>query len=437
VNFENLDRALCGEIWASDAMDDLLREIASFGHRFTGSPGEKKARNAVRKRLEGWGLETRIQRFKVCTWERGPARLSIPALKIDLPALGMVYAGSTGERKRTFELVDLFEGTPGDFERNRKKLRGKAILFSKKEYVERDKKQGLWRYRKALEAGAKAFVVGTFRWPGVISAETLRVTEEDGPAPPAVTVSGESVAVLRRAARRGAKRIALATGGRDVSRFSGNLIAEIPGKRKAPAIVLGAHLDTFDISPGADDNGSGVAVVCEVARLLASSRVKLERTVRFVFFTGEELGRLGSRRYAETVGPDEVGVYFNFDLPANGGYPGLFTMMEKNDPGFWSRMQEEIHYRFPVREIVARASDHYSFYRRGIPCIWEIARNSGSRSPAAHHHTALDTLEYINSNELKEAATMAVKVVLHLARCEPFPFEPFEPVPEESVPHFS
>jgi Zn-dependent M28 family amino/carboxypeptidase len=132
-----------------------------------------------------------------------------------------------------------------------------------------------------------------------------------------------------------------------------------------------------------------------------------------------------------------VGVYFNFDLPANGGFPGLYTMMKDNDPAFWARLQEEMSFRFPVLEIVASASDHYSFYRRGIPCIWEISRNSGSRGPASLHHTAHDNLEYVNSNELKEAATMATKIVLYLTRRKPFPFKPFEPLPEESVPHFS
>lgn len=438
MNVETLDRALCGDIWTSDAMDALLREIASFGHRLAGSPGERKAQRAVTARLKRWGLKTRFQRFAVDSWVRGPARLAVPARGLDLPCEALVYSASTGAKTRSFELVDLFEGTPGDFERNRRSLRGKAVLFSRKDYQEHAKPDATWsRYNAALQAGAKAFVVGSFGSPGVISGQVLHVKGATPPLAPAVAVSGESVAALRRAAKNGTARVSLSVSCETVRRFTGNVVAELAGRRKAPAVVLGAHLDGFDLSPGADDNGSGVAVVCEVARLFAVHRVRPLRPVRFVFFTGEELGRLGSEAYASGLDPASVGVYFNFDLPANGGYPGLFTMMGASDPGYWSRLQDAVHYRFPVREIVSRASDHYSFYRRGIPCIWEIARNAGTRSPAALHHTAHDTLEYVNSNELKEAATLAAKLVLRLALDEDFPFAPFDPIPEEKVPHFS
>ncbi|GEM_PF-1369459 len=438
VDIQTLDRKMCGDIWTSDAMDDLLREIASFGHRFTGSPGERKARKAVVTRLKRWGLATRVQRFKADTWERGNSRLTIPGRKLEIPCLAMVFSASTGGKSRSFDLVDLYEGTPGDFERNRRNLRGKAVLFSRKEYQEHGRPDKGWsRYRAALEAGASAIVVGTYASPGVISVLSLSFKGSKPGLLPAVSVSGESVAALRRAMKNGSVRVNLSVSCETVSRFTGNVVAELPGKRKTGAVMLGAHLDSFCLSPGADDNGSGVAVVCEVARLFATHKVKPERPVRFVFFTGEELGRLGSKKYAGSLAPGEAGIFFNFDLPANGGFPALVTMTGRSDPEFWFRLQEEMHYRFPVREIVATASDHYSFYRRGIPCLWEISRNAGSRSPRALHHTALDTLEYVNANEMKEAAVMAAKIVLRLACKKMFPFEAFEPLPDEKVPHWS
>jgi carboxypeptidase Q len=438
VDLEKLDRELCGDIWTGNSMDAFLRGLNSIGHRFAGSPGERKAQKYVAGRLRRWGLATRFQRFRVDSWVRGPASLRVPSLGAELPCSALVYSASTGGKERAFELVDLFDGSPGDFERNRRRIRGRAVLFSRKDYQEFAKPEAGWnRIKAALEAGAKAFVMATYSTPGVIAAQTLRFKGSKTGLAPAVAVSGESAEGIRRAMRNGTVRIALSVSCRNVPRFTGNVIGELPGRRKGPALVLGAHLDSYDISPGADDNGSGVAVVCEVARLLAAHRVKPDRPVRFAFFTGEELGRLGSIHYAESLEPGDVAAYFNFDLPANGGYPGLFTMMPKSDPRFWQRLQEEIHYRFPVREIVSRASDHYSFYRRGIPCLWEISQKSGTRSPGSPHHTAYDTLEYVNSNELKEAATLAVKLVLRLSSGKRPPFRRFEPLPDEQVPHFS
>jgi Iap family predicted aminopeptidase len=438
VDFEKLDRALCGDIWSGDSMDAFLRDLNAIGHRFSGSPGERKAQKFVAGRLKRWGLRTRFQRFRVDSWVRGPARLRLPSQRLELPCSALVYSASTGGRERSLELLDLFDGTPGDFERNRRRIRGKAVLFSRKDYQEHGSPKAGWsRYKAALEAGAEAIVVGTYGTPGVVSAQTLKYKDSKPGSAPAVAVSGDSAERIRRAMKGGTVRVALSVSCRNIPRFTGNVIGELPGRRKGPALVLGAHLDSFDISPGADDNGSGVALVCEVARLLSAHRVKPERPVRFAFFTGEELGRLGSEKYAGSVEPEEIAAYFNFDLPANGGYPGLYTMMGKSDPPFWFRLQDEIHYRFPVREIVSRASDHFSFYRRGIPCLWEISTKSGTRSPGSPHHTPYDTLEFINSNELKEAATLAVKLVLRLSSGTRPPFERFEPVPDDQVPHFS
>jgi len=433
VNLKKADREICGDIWTGDAMESLLGDIASFGNRFTGSRGEKKARKTVVERLEGWGVDTRVQRFKVDTWVRSGSRLRVPAKDLEIPCLAFVFSRSTGGRARTLEVVDLFEGTPGDFRRHGGKIKGKAVLFSRKDYEELEEKRDLSRTEEAVRAGAEALIVGTYRSPGVVSTASLKIRASCGKPPITVGISGESVALLRRAMRSGARKVSLSTSCENVSRFTGNVVGFLPGRRKDQEIVLGAHLDTFDLSPGADDNGSGVAVVSEVARLLATHGVRLERPVRFLFFTGEELGRLGSEKYAENAeNRKRIGVFFNFDLPANGGYPRLYAMTGKNDPGFWDGLMESMHYRFPVKEILSRASDHYSFYRRGVPCIWEIAHRSGSRSPSALHHTALDTLEYVNPNELKEAATMAAKIVLYLGTRKRWPFAPHEPVPEES-----
>jgi carboxypeptidase Q len=82
---------------------------------------------------------------------------------------------------------------------------------------------------------------------------------------------------------------------------SNNVIAEIPGDdRSGGWIIVGAHLDSWDLATGAQDNGTGVIMVLEAARAIASLPHPPRRTIRFALWTGEEPGLLGSRTYVRT-----------------------------------------------------------------------------------------------------------------------------------------
>src|SRR5271166_1846887 len=80
-----------------------------------------------------------------------------------------------------------------------------------------------------------------------------------------------------------------------------NTVAEIRGKETPDEVVmLGAHLDSWDLGTGSADNGTGSMAVLEAARALVKSGVQPKRTIRFVLFSGEEEGLCGSLKYVET-----------------------------------------------------------------------------------------------------------------------------------------
>src|SRR5690606_17297154 len=84
--------------------------------------------------------------------------------------------------------------------------------------------------------------------------------------------------------------------------WSANVIGEIPGSSRPEEIVLlGAHLDSWDLTPGAQDDGAGVAIVMEAARLIAALPSRPARTLRVVLFANEEFGLSGAREYARTL----------------------------------------------------------------------------------------------------------------------------------------
>jgi hypothetical protein len=78
-----------------------------------------------------------------------------------------------------------------------------------------------------------------------------------------------------------------------------NTVGEIRGSEfPGQVVILGAHLDSWDLGTGVTDNGTGSMVVLEAARVIAQSGLKPRRTIRFILFSGEEQGLLGSRAYA-------------------------------------------------------------------------------------------------------------------------------------------
>jgi carboxypeptidase Q len=78
-----------------------------------------------------------------------------------------------------------------------------------------------------------------------------------------------------------------------------NTVGEIPGEKADEFVVIGAHLDSWDLAQGTTDNGTGSCVVLEAARLIAKTGIKPKRTIRFVLFTGEEQGLHGSKQYVK------------------------------------------------------------------------------------------------------------------------------------------
>ncbi|MFW2368560.1 MAG: M28 family peptidase [Desulforhopalus sp.] len=229
-----------------------------------------------------------------------------------------------------------------------------------------------------------------------------------------------------------------------------NLEVEVRGTRQPEAIVVvGAHYDTVAHCPGANDNGSGVAVLLELARLLAKRLP--ERTIRLVVFANEEppffySKSMGSRHYArrsrdrrenivgmlslETMG------YFN-DTPGSQHYPfplSFFYPDTADFIGFVGNIRSRklvrqsiaafrSHALFPAEGLAAPAfvtgvgwSDHNSFWKEGYPAIM-ITDTAFFRYKA--YHTVQDTPEKLDYQRMARVVRGLVPTIVDLARLHP------------------
>lgn len=187
-------------------------------------------------------------------------------------------------------------------------------------------------------------------------------------------------------------------------------------------VILGAHLDSWDLATGATDNGAGAAAVLEAARLLVKSGAKPKRTIRFVLFGGEELGYLGSIAYVKTQALDKISAVFVMDTGA--GAINGFALQQRPEAAKVLMPLLAPLAKLGVTETDLRnesGTDHVPFDRAGVPafCAEQIQHDY-----AAIHHSQADTLAHVRPAEMEQAAQVMAYTALAVADLpEPLPRE--------------
>lgn len=225
-----------------------------------------------------------------------------------------------------------------------------------------------------------------------------------------------------------------------------NLEATLRGtSRPQEVVVLGAHYDTAEGAPGADDNASGVAGVLELARVFANERQS--RTVRFVLFPNEEppsfpTADMGSRHYATTarerndqivamVSVESIGYYdtekgsqrypfpLNFAYPDVGNFIGFVSNLKSRSLLHRAIAAFRAHATMPTQGAAAPSwvpgvwwSDHWSFWREGYEAIM-ISDTAPYRNP--FYHTPEDTADKLDYDRMARVVHGLTHVVRAIA----------------------
>ena len=196
-----------------------------------------------------------------------------------------------------------------------------------------------------------------------------------------------------------------------------NTVGEIVGSEKPKEfVVVGAHLDSWDLGQGTTDNGTGTCVVLESARLLAKSPEKPKRTIRFVLFTGEEEGLFGSKAYAEahTAELPEMQAALVHDT-GTGRVTGLgvegrtelrATMDDLTAP------LKELGFAGLNDRGIGPGTDHWSFHEKGVPGFAFLQDGAEYRFT---HHSQSDTLDKARPDDLIQGAQCMSVLALRLA----------------------
>jgi len=288
----------------------------------------------------------------------------------------------------------------------------------------------------AQTADAAALIVSSPAYePGSLRRPTLRTP--DGIDIPAVYASGPAGAALRLAAAAGTS-VHLSVRTLIEDRVTANVIAERPGVGAGTVadevVMVGGHLDSVLDGPGINDNGSGTMTILEMAQQLAELE-PTPRTVRFAFWSAEELGLYGSRDWVGRQSDDElhaIVAYLNFDMLASSNY-GRFVYAAAGIAD-----SEEITAAFEAYfDTVGLAyetldlgggSDHAPFDDALVPngglfsgatelktdAQEDLFGGQAGESMSRCYHLACDTMNEINDTALDEMSDAAAHVLMML-----------------------
>ena len=198
-----------------------------------------------------------------------------------------------------------------------------------------------------------------------------------------------------------------------------NVVGEIRGREKPDEfVVLGAHLDSWELGTGALDNGCNAALVIDALRAIKASGLVPRRTIRFILFSGEEEGMIGSRAYALAHRNEldkAVGVVV-FD--GGTGKTNAFSVGGRKDAMELAAAMVKPFEQFGANKLLANAeagTDHYDFMLEGVPTF--VAEQEEAKYMENYHATT-DTFNKVDLAQLKNHVAEAAALSFALADAE-------------------
>jgi len=422
VTLEEMDREIVGDLYFSTAGRAYVEELVDrFGPRFLGTPQEHAAAAFIRERFAANGADSAvIESFTTKGWTRKDTRAVVTSpIERAISCIALPYC-PPGEAEG--HLVDVGTGDPKEYDEKREAMKGAIVMAntasprSASLRLHRTEKLG-----RALDAGAVGFI-----WmrasPGGL-AETGCGRFGYYCEIPAIAVSYEEGYALQRLAKRGRVQLRVTSTNENHTVSSNNIVADFKGTRRPEEIiVLGAHYDGHDIGQGAMDNGAGSAVLMETARVLGRYKDQFKRTLRFVAFSGEEMGLHGSRHYVERHKADPMRFMLNLDGSARSANATLYVPAWPDALDYLAGVFEG-----PVSDEASLwlHSDHYSFTAYGVPAGILFSEPAGASAAAfrGFGHTAMDTLDKVSGQNIEMEAIRVARLALRLATMDEIPLQ--------------
>jgi len=412
----------------SHAFQYLTELSDDVGARVTGSPAERKAEEWGAAKMKAIGLENvHAEKYQIWRgWTRGTAdaeMLTPVRHKLHVDAMGWTGSTPAGGAEGDVVPVNLF-----DLEneiKNVSRLKGKVALVVMKGAPRREFIQLFAQFGDFLRAAGPAGVIAVIGGQGGRKSAGMNLTHTGilgfnaDFAVPVVSMTAEDQGQLERLVARGITprvRFSVQNSFTSGPVETANVVGEIRGREHPEQIlVVGGHLDSWDLAQGATDNGSGTATALGAAEAIVRSGERPRRTIRFVLFTGEEQGLDGSFAYIKQHQSEMANHLGNLVLDAGQGAVKGFQMGGRDDlvPVFQPFANSLANFNaITVDDKVESGTDTLPFSVAGLPGINMLQDTTDYKYT---HHSAADALEAQKPDVLTQNATLMALAAFWIA----------------------
>jgi carboxypeptidase Q len=437
------------QVMGPSPMGENLRRLTDeIGGRVSGSEAMDKAVRWAVAAFRAEGVEVHTEKYTLpATWEagraglvvEGPFRPPVPEVltadkklvSAGTPAISLVseaWGPSTPETGVNSYLVDVGYGTEEDFVRAGAAIKGAILLVHSdigttwadlfNEYLRPPA-----IIAEAVKRGASAILWMGARERKLLYRHTNSLNGQIDKIPQGIVAREDAMLLARMvAAYPGKIKVRLGI----FNSIGGpleqeNVVGEIRGYEKPDeAVILGAHLDSWELGTGALDNGCNAAMVIEAARAIKATGLLPRRTIRFVLFSGEEQGTIGSYEYvkAHRAELDKIRAMITFD--AGIGRVTGYTLGGRRDiEGGVREVLKPLeswganHHTFDA----TFGTDNFDFLLEGVPTL---VANQEEANYLPNYHAASDTLDKVDMRELQLHTALAALTAWGIAdRSEP------------------
>jgi carboxypeptidase Q len=393
--------------------DRLAYLVDTFGHRFSGSASLERALDWIMDEMTADGLDgVAGEPVMVPHWVRGEESLTLLApRRHSMPVLGL--GGSVGTPPAGVRGEVMVVGSFEELEERADEARGRIVLFDVPFTTYGQTVQ--YRSRGAVaaaRAGAVASLIRSVTPHSLQTPHTGAMSYQDGVQRiPHAAVTLEDATLMRRLVASGERvEVELRMEARTLPDVpSRNVVAEIRGReRPEEVVVLGGHIDSWDVGQGAMDDAGGSVAAWEAVRLMKALGMRPRRTVRVVLWTNEENGLRGATTYARDHADEvddhvlamesDAGVFqptgFGF-----GGTEEAFEIIRQIEPLLEPVGADDLR-------MGGGGADIGPLMRLGVP---GMGLNVDGSEYFWYHHTEADTLDKLDPDEFARCvAAMAV-----------------------------
>jgi carboxypeptidase Q len=412
----------------SHAFQYLTELSDDVGARVTGSPQDRKAEEWGAAKMKAIGLENvHSEKYQIWRgWTRGTAdaEMITPVRhKLHVDAMGWTGSTATGGAEGNVVPVNLFDL---DNEiKNVSRLKGKVALVVMRGVQRKDFMLLFAQFGDFLRAAGPAGAIAVIGGQGGAKSAGMNLTHtgilgfNEDFAIPVVSMTAEDQGQLERFVARGITprvRFNVQNTFTDGPVETANVVGEIRGREHPEQIVVvGGHLDSWDLAQGTTDNGSGIATALGAAEAIMRSGERPRRTIRFVLFTGEEQGLDGSFAYIKQHQSEMANHLGDLVLDSGQGTVKGFQMGGRDDlvPVFQPFADSLANFKkISVDDKVESGTDTLPFSIAGLPGINLLQDTTDYKYP---YHSAADALEAQRPDVLAQNATFMAMAAFWIA----------------------